>query len=445
MVPTIRLSITNLPDAQPAPRLPPSRRRPKNRTRRLAFEVCEPRWPLTALLELPSAVDAAADNDSPPIQDAAEVCPTPCSVRDGDVPESDDADFGRQEPSSEVPPVEIVADERDNSESPEWINLDAGPEPVWLSASLDESLGSSTEATLSEPFTPFGSAQNPSEGSPERGSSARQPSEDSLAIAAPSAVPAGLEAERGDWTAAGVVRYPWADGSPVSPPVGTKFPPQATTASAGFLDVGRLVTTETARRGGDSALLPRLELALTETPSSSLATDLPAPLSANSPVTHKTPGAAAPVRPSLTGESRGQRMMLLASTHARPRRPAMAPSFPVPAGKPETPQVQARADAPSLPSDRPRSETGPSSPLPTTLGSIPSPPPATAPLGDGRVSRSTMEGFAVFVLFAAGLFRKTHRRPRQPLQGIVGANPFDPQQAAARDAFFEQIQRADSA
>jgi hypothetical protein len=56
-----------------------------------------------------------------------------------------------------------------------------------------------------------------------------------------------------------------------------------------------------------------------------------------------------------------------------------------------------------------------------------------------------MEGFAVFVLFAAGLFRKTHRRPRQPLQGIVGANPFDPQQAASRDAFFEQIQRADSA
>jgi hypothetical protein len=181
-----------------------------------------------------------------------------------------------------------------------------------------------------------------------------------------------------------------------------------------------------------------VELVSGDAPSPRFETDLASGFSTHPPGSQEKPAAASTMRPSLIGESRGQRMMLLASANSRPRKPAMAPPFSVPASKPETSRVQARDDASSDRSGERRGESGEPGIRPAALGSLSWAPRSTGLLADDRVSRSTMEGIAAFVLLAAGWFRKTHRRPRAFPQDLPGSGQFDSQQAAARDEFFGQ-------
>ena len=178
--------------------------------------------------------------------------------------------------------------------------------------------------------------------------------------------------------------------------------------------------------------MARVELALSDAPSSSLATDWAVDLAADSPGTQKTPAATASARPSLIGENRGRRMMLLASTGSRPRKHAIAPPIPVPTSRPEASRVQVPGDPPSGPSGEHGSETGKSGTSPAALGSLPRPPRTTGPLADDRVSRSTMKGIAAFVLLAAGLFSKSQRQPRQLQQGLPHPGLSDAQSGGFR-------------
>ncbi len=409
MVPAIRPSLTNPSAARSARRPARSRQRPPLRTRRLGFEVCEPRWPLTAVLDLTSFEDLTAGDEPFPVEPAAEVCPehvraTKCV---SDVPDPSD-------PSD----TSDTSDTNGGGDAPEWNDLHAGLDPIGLAGALEEFRGECTECADTESSYPQRLAQNQLEESHEPDGTARQTGE-SVASNAAAAVPSGFDAERREWTAAGAVRYPLPSVPPPRSLDDTRVPLQLPAASAGFLDVGRLMPSGTARRWQDPAPLERLEFVPSDTAPSALVNDLAiVELSARSAKSPKVSAAATAVRPALTGENRSQRMLLLAT--ARPRKPTLVPPLPAPASRPEEIRdIQAREDAPALPVDAAGSPAVQPSAAATTLGSLPWSFQAPIPVAESRVSRSAIEGFAVFVLLAAGWLRRPHRRPAAMLATLA--------------------------
>jgi hypothetical protein len=335
----------------------------------------------------------------------------------------------QEEVHSDARRREICLDESDPSDVPEWNSLDAGPEPNWLFATLEESPGRFVESGFGHPLSSSGAERNPADGlRDDSASSERRQPGDLPAVTDLGAAWRGAEHERREWTGAVTVRYPLAEG--VRPGQGSTdgFPAQGGVSSAGFLDVGRIATPTTGRLAFRSASLVRTEIPSSSTAAASLATEFEADGLAQAPGAPKPPVAAARHRPSLTGENRSQRMVLLASAASRFRTreaAVMVPSPNLPSETSSTPATDGR-------SGEGGDEAGSSAPRRDALGLLHRPSWRDAPPADDPVSRSTMEGIAAFFFFAVGWFRR-----RQPascaggpvLEGSLGPEsrkPFSP-------------------
>jgi hypothetical protein len=306
-----------------------------------------------------------------------------------------------------------------------------------LSATLEESTGASPEEASSDQPFPLRLGQSQPD-DPAGQETASPGSLDGLsAISALPAAGSGLEAERREWTAATTVRYPLYDASRPGLGDGAAFPSPATASSLGFLDVGRVATpAATSLRVGTPAWAPS-ELAGTSSQPDSLETDFATDFSTHAPVVQKPSTlAASRLPPSLTGESRGARMMLLASAGRRLRDRVSASPLPVARESPEIPNVQPqgqdRAKDSGGDTGRPDTERAEAA-IPHRLEW------ANRPLADDRASRSAIEGIAVLMLLAAEWFTKSHARLQQGQRELPNSCPLDSRQIAARDRFFERL------
>lgn len=433
MQPMFGRRTTSLPGAQPSHRRAEQRGQAQGRMRRLALEVCEPRWLLAALPWSVPLLDASLADPSP----AAEVftpgrtaladpasgsikAPTAARDRSGNVPGAD--------------PAEIDGD--DGSETSDWNSLGAGPETMTLSATLEGStIASPEEETWSDPPDSLRSEQNqPDE---PAGPEATNPgSLDGLsAMRAPAASGSGLEAERREWTPAGIVRYPLYDAPRTTLGGQAVCLAPARARSLVFLDVGRAATPVARSPRPGSADGTPMELAQSngrfENLETEFATDLARPSRAA-----QNPSAAAPSRfqPSLAGENRGQRMMLLAAAGRRLRDRVDASPPPLYHRPPELPHVPMQNDNQASKGDDETLKTSPAATtLPDRLGA------ATCPVADDHTRRSAVEGTTVLMLLAADWFAKTHVQSRLERQEPPSPGLLDSWQVAARDKFFERL------
>lgn len=420
----------------PPPGRPAStRRQAQGRTRRLALEICEPRWPLAALpLSLP-LFDSPPADPSP----AAEVF-TPDQTAEVD-PASDStqapsAELGELESNPEADSTEAVR-EGDVSEAADWNSLGAGPEAMALSATLEESAGASLEETDSDQPFSLRSAQDQADEAAGPESASPRRLDGFSAIAPLSNAGSGLEAERREWTPATIVRYPLYDAARTKSGGEAACPAPATARSLTFLDVGRVAApAATGLRSGAPAWTP-LELAGTGVRSENLATDFATDFASPARIAQQPSGpAASRLQPALAGENRGQRMMLLASAGRRLRDRVDARSPPVSNQSPELPQVQPQgreattesADDKGTPETR-RAGTA----VPRRFEW------AHQPVADQRVSRSALEEIAVLMLLAAEWFARTHARSSPEPQALWNLCVLDSRQIAARDKFFERL------
>ncbi len=431
MQPIFGQRIMSLCGARPPRRLAEQRGPAQRRTRRLALEVCEPRWLLAALPWSAPLFETPLADPSPAAEvfDPGRTAPAdPAS----DSMQAPTADPDQVQNNSDADPSEI-ADEADVSESSDWNSLGAGPQAMSLSATLEGSTSASPEETSSD--QPF-SGQNPPDEA--AGSEAARPGRlDGLsAVVPPSMAASGLEAERREWTPAGIARYPLYDAARAKLGEQAACPIPARPSSLVFLDVGRAATpAATSLRLGSADWTP-IELAGTGGRAENLQTETLTDLSWPSRVAQK-PSALTPSRfqPLLAGENRGQRLMLLAVAGRRLRDRVDASPPPVSQRSPELPQVptqgqhQANKDGDDGTLKTSRAETA----VPDRFES------ANRPVADDRTSRSAIEGVTVLMLLAADWFAKTLARSRLEPQQLPHPGVLDSGQIAARDKFFERL------
>jgi len=431
MQPIFGQRIMSLCGARPPRQLAEQRGQTQRRTRRLALEVCEPRWLLAALPWSAPLFDTPLADPSPAAEvfDPGRTAPAdPAS----DSMQAPTADPDQVQNNPDADPSEI-ADEADVSESSDWNSLGARPQAMSLSAALEGSTSASSEETSSD--QPFSVQNQPDE--PAGSEATRRGRMDGLsAVVPPSMAASGLEAERRAWTTAAIARYPLYDAARAKPGEESVCPAPARAPSLVFLDVGRAATpAATGLRLGSADWTP-IDLAGTsgraENSETDFATDFDSP-----PRVAQKPSALSPsrVQPPLAGENRGQRMMLLASAGRRLRGRADAFPPPVSNESPEPPQVQPQG----------RHQDGQGDGLETLKTSragtaVPDGfESANRPAADERTSRSAIEGIVVLMLLAADWFAQTHIRSRQEPQERPHPGVLDSRQVAARDKFFERL------
>jgi hypothetical protein len=146
--------------------------------------------------------------------------------------------------------------------------------------------------------------------------------------------------------------------------------------------------------------------------------------------------AAAPscFQPSLVGENRGQRLMLLAAAGRRLRDRVDASPPPVYQRPSELLHVPMQnGNQADKGDDGTRKTSQAATTLPDRLGA------ATRPVADDRTSRSAVEGITVLMLLAADWLAKTHVRSKLERQEPPSPGVLDSWQVAARDKFFERL------
>lgn len=424
---------TSLPDAQPPRRRAGQRGQAQGRTRRLVLEVCEPRLLLAALPWSDPLLDTSLADPSPAAEVFTPGRPAPADPA-SDSLDAPTADSDRLEDIPDTDPAEI-AGEDDGSETSDWNSLGAGPEGMPLSATLEEStIASPEEENWSDPSSLRAEQNRPDE---PAGTEATGPGRlgGLSALPASAAAGSGLEAERQEWTPAGIVRYPLYDAARAKLGQQATGPLPARAPSLVFLDVGRAATPAATSLRLGSADWTLMELAPTsgrfENLKTEFATDLARP-------SHdaQNPLAAVPSRsqPSLAGENRSQRMMLLAATGRKLRDRVDASPPPAYRGSPQLLQVPMQNDNQANKSDDGTPKTSQAATaVPDRFEA------ASRPVADDRTSRSAVEGITVLMLLAADWFAKRRVRSRPERQEPPCPAVLDSWQVAARDKYFERL------
>jgi hypothetical protein len=359
----------------------------------------------------PPSIDISPMEDSSAVEIAAASCQTPSALVVGDLPSSDRADRCDRLPVSDESPVESAVAPNDPEDELAWITLDTDAEPVWLAERFDALSSPYEEAMYAELAARLGAMQGLAMDATEsERTSPVWPGASSANSGSPASV-SNLESERRDWTTAGIVRYPLhfpnaamrpgiPDGvAPLSP---------ALASSAGFVDIGRLVSPIRTLRQPAAAFPEPAEIARRDALTPSLTPD---PLAANTgrskaPLPSRT---SALTTRSLVGESRSQRLMLLASTGPRPSQPNEVSPLPLPTIERETPQVRSDRKIPPRAIEEPKKDGQEAVSRPNARGTLPGNSQTTAPPADDRVSRSTMDGIAAVAIWAAGLLSKVRK------------------------------------
>lgn len=423
----------------PARRWSHNRRRPQSRARRLTLEACEPRCLLAAFPTLLTIPEAFPVGEPAPIEVISGGGEASWHVAPGEL----QTPHQRAGQEREAVPDEAqvkMDDQVDTTEDSEWNSLGAGPKTVALPGTLEESTGplqhgSSSQPSLSGPQED----KQPQPSTPSE--AAEQASPDGFsAVADRSAVGSALESERRQWTTATAVRYPLqGDGGWF--PAGAAAGSSAVAASAqGFLDLARTAGPPATSLRLGSLSSPRAAFPFEDAAFAGFQSGVLSDLVEPGPTLRKSqPSVACGKQPTLTGESRGQRMMLLVATERRvgdrePARPRPAADGPAEAAPVPTRGVQrfhphvskAALVVPQPAGDQTADES----------------PAVTVPLADSRTSRSTMEGLVVLVLLAAQVLRNARRPCRlQPQPVLLDPRLADSRRLAARDAFFGQLSR----
>ena len=396
-------------------------RRPKSRGRKLGFEICEPRVPLAVLLGALPPIDIPPPEDASVVEAVLPSCSTSRASRVPDLPSSDKSDPCDLPPVSDESPVDLPVESPDVSETPGeelvWITLESDSEPMRVPLHIDDQPGLVDETMLSGLagciHAGQGSATEAAEAAP---GDPGQPHVGSHHVG--SLASAGnLQSERCEWNVAGIVRYPLGASDPaarpgsaglVSPPT---FPPASTAA---FVDIGRLTTPKHMLRHHDAASSPLAELTLEDTTTLRVTTELsrvaPSCPNAEQPSLVSVP----PARPALVGQSRSQRLMLLAWPGSRLHPPSETSPASVPSSDRQTLPGPADPSIP-IPAVNERPIHGPESADTTDdPGNRPLTSRTTDSPADKRVSRGTTDGIAALVVFAAGILSKPNRRAELP-------------------------------
>ena len=422
-------------------RIPPAKERgaSKTRTRRLTFEICEPRLPLAALPMLPLA-------DDMPLVDrlqAAEFIAGSFETSSGDpthaVPAAPATDLCVEEPNPDASPSEIVVADGDDSEGSSWNSLGAGPKEMSLTATFEEANGQSTEqSSWGQESLPLLGQTGPNNPVAHEAAGPDRLDEFS-AIAALATASSGLEGERREWTAATTVRYPLADAGRTQPSSAVPFPRQAATPSLVFLDVARVATPTTTSLRLGLAASTAMDAAVTTAPLTSLETEFATDSPARVAAAQKPPAVSTSrARLAITGDSRAQRIMLLASKNPRPHSREQASFLPDSSWPPEALHVQGQG------AERSSESSGGAQTLDVRRARVGIPnlsKGTTGPLGDDRASRSTMGGIATLLLLTTGWLTKTFAPTRRRQPGLPDPGLFHTQQMAASDHFFKQLSR----
>jgi hypothetical protein len=226
-----------------------------------------------------------------------------------------------------------------------------------------------------------------------------------------------LQSERCEWNVAGIVRYPLGAPEPGARPAfaGVAASPTLPAEStAAFMDIGRLTTPKHMLRHYDAASSPLAELALEDNASLRATTDLSGVAPSRPNTEQPSRVSVAPTRPALVGQSRSQRLMLLAWPGSRLRAPSEVSPSSVPASDRQT--LQSPAD-PNIPVP-----VGNERPIHRPESAAPADDPGNRPLtsrttdspADKRVSWGTTDGLTALVVFAAGILSKPNRRAELP-------------------------------
>jgi hypothetical protein len=390
--------------------------RPKSRARKLAFEIYEPRIPLAVLLGAPPSIDIPSLEDSSVVEAVAASCSTSDASRIQDLPSSDKGAPCDLLPVSDHSSVESSDVYENPDEELVWITLDGVSEPRWVPLRIDGQPGLLDETMLAGLAAGVHAAQGltveATDGDPGAAGQPRVGSHHAGSLAAAG----NLQSERCEWNVAGIVRYPL--GAPESG-AGQSFAGVAasstspTASTAAFVDIGRLPTPKHMLRHHDAASSPLAELALKDAATLRVTTERSSEAPSRANVEQSSRISVAPARPALVGQSRSQRLMLLAWPGSRLRSPSDAAPTSVPA-----------SDRQTLPSP-----ADPSIPVPAANERLIHPEsaataddPGNRPLtsraadfpADKRVSRGTTDSIAALVVIAAGMFSKPNRRAELP-------------------------------
>jgi len=425
MDPGFRLWPPSVARAQPVRLAPRGRQRRKIRTRQLAFEIFEPRLPLAGIPLLP-ATDMPLI-DVPLIEMPATDEPAGCEVAESggegsfasparELPGAGDAvlceeNLCEEEMHADPRRPGINPEESDSSDVAGWNSLDAGPEPNWLFATLEDSPDRLAEDRLAEPLFSLGEERNPVVGSRDDSASDNRWQPGGLsAVADLGTAWRDPQHERREWSGAVTVRYPLAEGGRPARGSGDAVPAQAVASSAGFLDVGCIVTPETGRRLSiRSASSFRTEFPSRSAATAGLATEFGTEGAAEARVGPTASAATSRHRASLMGENRSQRMVLLASAASRLRIREAALMVPYPSLPPETSPTPSPDGRNAEGGDEP----GNSDSRRDAVGILHRPTWRGDPPADDRVSRSTMAEIAAFLFLAAGWFRRRQTPERR--------------------------------
>jgi hypothetical protein len=396
-------------------------RRPKSRARKLGFEIYEPRVPLAVLLGALPPIDTPPLEDSSLVEAVDASCSSSGASRVQDLPPSDKGDPCDLLPVSDESPVESPVESPDVAENPGeelvWIALDGASEPMWVPLRIDDQPGLLDETMLAGLAAGVHAAQGftveATEGDP--GGPEQLSVDPSHAGSWASA--ANLESERCGWNVAGIVRYPLAAPDPAvrSGSAGVAASPTLPAAStSAFVDIGRFNTPKHMLRHLDAASSPLAELALKDTANLRVTTDLSGVAPSRPNAEQPSRGSVPLARPALVGQSRSQRLMLLAWPGSRLRPPSDASPTAVPASDRQTLQGPADPSIP-VPAANERLIHGPGSAATADdPGNLPLTSRAADSPADNRVSRGTTDGIAALVVIAAGMFSKPDRRPELP-------------------------------
>jgi hypothetical protein len=398
MAMVFRLGTSNGASA-PTGAVPRARPRVRVRTRRLAFEMFEPRLPLAAVPGLLPTLDLPA-TDAPSWTEVADsVCEATSAAAICESEASDGAAPREEEANSDARPPIIGPLRDDTGNSSDGDSLAIAPEPVSSFATL---AGSPNGFVVEDNR----GATHSSTGSPDDSASLDRRDPGPLPpVFDLGATRRDAEGERRQWTDAVTMRYPLVWSVPPGQGSAAAFPPRAAASGAGFLDVGRVVTSATGRLAPVSASQILTDSAPSGESAASLAMELESEGVLHARGASKPLADATSRRPLLAGENRSQRLVLLASARSRLQNREAAATVLLRDPRTETPATPIPVDGRSGDGgDRP----GGADTRRSDLGILQRLSRPTEPSADDRVSRSTMEGIAAFFFLAAGWFR---RRP----------------------------------
>jgi hypothetical protein len=368
--------------------------------------------------------------DIPPLEDSSVVesvvasCSTSGASRAQDLPSFVEGDPCNLVPVSDHSPIESPDESPDVSENPGeelvWIALDGVSEPKWVPLRIDDQPGLLDEAMLAGLAASVHAGQGFTVEAAEGDLGGPEQLHVDSSQAGSLASAGNLQSERCEWNVAGIVRYPLGAPEPAARPgfAGVAASPTLPAEStAAFVDIGRLTTPKHMLRHHDAASSPFAELALKDTATFGVTTDLAEAAPSRPNAEQPSRGSVAPARPALVGQSRSQRLMLLAWPGSRLRPPSEASPSSVPASDRQPLQGPADQSIP-VPVANERPSHGPESAAPADEpGNRPLTSRAAAFRADNRVSRGTTDGIAALVVFAAGILSKPNRRP-EPLVDI---------------------------